>query len=351
MLLASWALALQFPAEGTCSGQGVRPVKDDIGFCWQRPQMERLMALLKAEERSELPADGLVAGISPHDDYLYAGRVYYPLFKNLRTKEAVIFGVTHGTVRKEIGDPKGVLILDEFPAWAGLGASVAVSGLRERLKKELAKDDFMVNNKAHSLEHSIEALVPFLQYNNPGIRITPIMVTAMPFERMEELSDRLSEVLAGYVRDNKLLLGRDIVFLVSADANHYGRDFDNIPFGEDEKAHALGTAQDRRIAGELLEGTLTDEKIRRLTREIWGHTYLEPGNTYWCGKYDIPFGLLAIRKAVRMVTGRGLKGELLRYSDTYSDGVLPLRQAGFGITAPYSLKHWVGAFSAGFRLE
>ena len=334
-----------------CNGQGTRPVKDDIGFCWQRPQMERLMVLLEAERRSELPADGLVAGISPHDDYLYAGRQYYPLFKNLLAKEAVIFGVTHGTVRKEIGDPKGVLILDEFSAWAGLGAPVTISGLRERLKKDLEKDDFIVSNKAHAQEHSIEALVPFLQFNNPGIRITPIMVTAMPFERMEELSDRLAEVLAGYVRENKLQLGRDIVFLISADANHYGRDFDNIPFGEDEKAHALGIAQDRRIAGELVEGTLTDEKIRRLTREVWGNTYLESGNTYWCGKYDIPFGLLVIRKAVCMVTGRGLKGELLRYSDTYSDGVLPLRQAGFGITAPYSLKHWVGAFSAGFRLE
>ena len=48
-----------------------------------------------------------MAGISPHDDYLYAGRVYYPLFNKLRTREAVIFGVTHGAVRKEIGDPQG----------------------------------------------------------------------------------------------------------------------------------------------------------------------------------------------------------------------------------------------------
>ena len=64
------------------------------------------MVLLAAGQRSEPAGSDLVAGISPHDDYLYAGRVYYPLFKNLRTREAVIFGVTHGTVRKEIGDPQ-----------------------------------------------------------------------------------------------------------------------------------------------------------------------------------------------------------------------------------------------------
>ena len=81
-------------------------MRDDVGFCWQRPQMRRLMDLLAARRPAGVPGRDLVAGISPHDDYLYAGRVYYPLFRKLRTKEAVIFGVTHGTVRKEIGDPQ-----------------------------------------------------------------------------------------------------------------------------------------------------------------------------------------------------------------------------------------------------
>ncbi|MCU0275620.1 MAG: AmmeMemoRadiSam system protein B [Acidobacteria bacterium] len=332
-------------------GQDVRPVRDDIGFCWQRPQMERLMAMLDETEPEPPAMGGLVAAISPHDDYLYAGRVYYPLFKNLRAKEAVIFGVTHGSVRREIGDPQGVLILDDFAGWTGLGGPVAISPLRERIKKALAKDDFIVSNQAHALEHSIEALVPWLQFSNPDIRVTPIMVTAMPFERMEVLAQRLAEVLAGYLRENRLQLGRDIVFLVSADANHYGRDFANIPFGEDEKAHARGIEQDQRLAGELAAGTLTDEKISKLTRELWGDTHLDYRSTAWCGKYDIPFALLAIRRTVLKATARGLKGELLRYSDTYSGGVLPLQKPGCGITAPFSLKHWVGFFSAAFRLE
>ncbi len=345
VFLALAALALAARA------QDVRPVKDDVGFCWQRPQMERLMALLAATEPPAPGMEGVVAGISPHDDYLYAGRVYYPLFKNLRAKEAVIFGVTHGTVRKEIGDPKGVLILDEYPAWTGLGGTVDISPLRERIRRELPAGDFLVSNKAHGLEHSIEALVPWLQYFNPEIRITPIMVTAMPYERMEELSDRLAAILAGYVAENRLLPGRDIVFLVSADANHYGGDFANVPYGEDEAAHARGIAEDRRIAGGLADGALDDAKIRRLTRELWGATYLDYGGSYWCGKYDLPFGLLAIAKALRRAGGKGLKGELLRYADTYSEGVLPLKKPGFGITAPFSPKHWVGFFSARFALE
>ncbi len=341
--LVSWSIV--------CSGQDVRPVRDDVGFCWQRPQMQRLMKLLAAADSKNYPPRGLVAGISPHDDFLYAGRQYYPLFKKLRTKEAVIFGVTHGTVRKEIGDPHNILLLDEYRSWSGLGREVAISPLREWLKKRLAKEDYVVSNQAHSLEHSIEALVPFLQYRNPEIKITPIMVTGMPFEKMDELSGRLAEVLAGYIRENKLQLGKDIIFLISADANHYGRDFNNIPFGEDESAHMKGTEQDQRIARALVEGTLDKGKIQKLTQELWGDTYLDYRNTYWCGKYSIPFGLLTISKVIHLVTGRSLSGKLLRYSDTYSEGVLPLKKAGFGITAPYSLKHWVGFFSAGFYLN
>jgi MEMO1 family protein len=332
-------------------GQDVRPVRDDVGFCWQRPQMQRLMKLLAAADSKNYPARGLVAGISPHDDFLYAGRQYYPLFKKLRTKEAVIFGVTHAVVRKEINDPHGILILDEFRAWTGLSAEVGISPLREWIKGHLGKDDFIVSNQAHSLEHSIEALVPFLQYYNPGVKITPIMVTGMPLEKMDELSGRLAEVLAGYIRENKLQVGKDIFFLISADANHYGRDFNNIPFGEDESAHRKGTEQDQRIARALVAGTLDKGKIQKLTQELWGDTYLDYRNTYWCGKYSIPFGLLTISKVIQLVTGRSLSGKLLRYSDTYSDGVLPLKKAGIGITAPFSLKHWVGFFSAGFSLD
>ncbi|MEI6614727.1 MAG: AmmeMemoRadiSam system protein B [Chrysiogenales bacterium] len=214
-------------------GQEIRPVRDDVGFCWRLPQMRRLMNYLAGAERQDFPVRNLVAGISPHDDYLY-----------------------------------------------------------EWLKKHLPKEDYVVSNKAHSMEHSIEALIPFLQYNNPDIKITPIMVTAMPFEKMDELSERPSTVLASYMKENKLQPGKDIFFLISADANHYGQDFSNIPFG-----------------------------------------------------------LLTISKTMQKTVGRGLQGKVFRYSDTYSEGVIPLKKAGLGITAPFSRKHWVGFFSAGFYLD
>ncbi len=333
-------------------GEEVRPVRDDIGFCWNAEGMNRLMEFLKSTEKEKFTLPGLVAGISAHDDYLYAGRIYYPLFKNIKAPEVVIFGVTHGTVRKEIGDPQGKLIFDEFSYWPSPFGKVEVSPLREYLKSKLDPALFLVNNKAHELEHSIEAMVPFLHYYNRDVRITPIMVAPMDFDTMKTISSRLSKVLMDYLKEKNLEIGKDIFFLISADANHYGKDFNNVIYGEDAEAHRKGTERDRKIAGTCLSGLMTDEKVHNLTGELWGVTYKDFKDTYWCGKYSIPFGLLTVIDLVRQLgKGKELTGEILRISDTYTGGVLPLTQTGMGITAPFSLKHWVSFLSAAFYLK
>jgi AmmeMemoRadiSam system protein B len=323
-----------------------------VGFCWQKEQVNMLMDYLKSIETENLMLPGLVAGISPHDDYLYAGRIYYPLFNSIKTREVVVFGVTHGSVRKALGDLPVKLIFDGYTYWTGPFKNVGISKLREYLEGKLDKGCYQVNNEAHTLEHSIEAMIPFLQYFNPGINITPIMVTGMDFEAMDSLSDVLAGHIAAYIKENNLELGKDIFFLISADANHYGKDFQNTVFGEDARAHEKGIAHDIEIAESCLSGVIDKEKIKDLTSRLWGNTYKEFKDTVWCGKYDIPFGMLTILKTLQQVDNRKqLKGKILRFSDTYTEGVLPLKKMGLGLTAPFSLKHWVSFFSAGFYLE
>jgi predicted class III extradiol MEMO1 family dioxygenase len=174
----------------------------------------------------------------------------------------------------------------------------------------------------------------------------------MDFDTMDRLSDVLAGHIAAYIKKNYLEIGKDIFFLISADANHYGKDFQNTVFGEDAQAHQKGTDHDREIAESCLSGVMSKEKIKDLTGRLWGATYKDFKDTVWCGKYSIPFGMLTILKTLdRLEKGKQLKGKILRYSDTYTEGVLPLKKPGFGITAPFSLKHWVGFFSAGFYLE
>ncbi|MEN6559442.1 MAG: AmmeMemoRadiSam system protein B [Acidobacteriota bacterium] len=342
------AVLLAFSA---LAGQEARPVRDDVGFCWNPASMRLLVDYLQAREPDQFEADGLVAAIAPHDDYLLAGRVDFPLFKILRAREVVVFGVTHGTVRKEIGDPHNVIILDEFKAWPGLTGPVAVSGLREALKERLAKSAFQVSNKAHALEHSIEAELPWLQCFNPGVKITPIMVTAMPFEKMEEISTMVAKVVAAEMKARGLVAGQDVFFLISADGNHYGQDFNNSAFGEGEAAWLKGRAFDERLIRDYLTGVVDEAKVEGLTKELWGATYLDYRNTYWCGKYSIPFGLLTVQKILALTENRKIGGMLFRYSDSYSEGALPLQKTGMGLTAPYSLRHWVSWCSIGYYRE
>jgi AmmeMemoRadiSam system protein B len=338
-------------AAAALPAQDIRPVRDDVGFCWNAAGMAKLVDYLQAREREDFEPEGLVAAIAPHDDYLYAGRVDFPLFRILRAKEVVIFGVTHGTVRQEIGDPHGILILDDFKEWPGLGEPVGLSPLREVIKAKLDKSYAIVSDKAQTIEHSIEAEVPWLQYFNPGVKITPIMVTGMPFEKMDEVSTALAGIIAGYMKDKGLVAGKDIFFLISSDGNHYGQDFKNSPFGEGEAAWHAARALDQRIIRDCLAGPLDKGKIEGLTHELWGKTYLDYKNTYWCGKYSIPFGLLATQKIIESTAGKKLSGTLFRYSDTYTEGALPVRGTGMGTTAPFSLRHWVSFCSIGYYLR
>jgi AmmeMemoRadiSam system protein B len=335
-------------------GQGTRPIRDDIGYCWDIRQSDRLMNYLASastrEETGQLPH--LIAGISPHDDYLYAGRIYYRLFNRISAKEVVIFGVTHSSVRKALGDPGDKLIFDAYSYWKGPYKKVNISELREYLKEKLDKMLYITSNEAHQAEHSIEAMIPFLQHFNRDVRITPIMVTGMNFETMERVSGELASVIASYIKENNLKIGKDIFFLISADANHYGKDFDNIPYGEDEKAHRLATGRDQKIADTYLSGEMAPGKIKGLTGELWGKTCKDYKDTVWCGKYSIPFGMLTVIHLLeKLDSDRCLIGKVFQFSDTYTGGVMPLKKSGLGITAPFSLKHWVSFFSVGYFIK
>ena len=58
--------------------QDTRPIRDNVGFTWDAHQMERLVDYLNEIETAPPPPSNIVAAIAPHDDYMYAARVYYP---------------------------------------------------------------------------------------------------------------------------------------------------------------------------------------------------------------------------------------------------------------------------------
>jgi MEMO1 family protein len=330
--------------------QSIRPIRDNVGYCWNAKDMNTLMSYLSEHDSTNFPSKNLIAAISPHDDYLYASPVYYPLYKLIKAKVVIVFGVTHGTVRKALNDPKNVLIFDDFKYWHGPYKNVEVSGLREIIKNNLNKDYVMLSDTAQIIEHSIEGLIPFLQYYNRNVKIVPIMVTEMSYGRADSISTQLAGVISKYVKENNLKLGKDIFFLISNDANHYGEDFDNTFFGLDAKAHREATDNDKLIA-KTFNSSIDENRIENISRELWLSYKQKKYYPLWCGRYPIVFGLLTTYKIVNDLNAGKLEGKVFKYSDSWTLKVLPLKGTHMGTTAPFSLKHWVGYLSAGFYLN
>lgn len=329
----------------TIYAQNIRPVMDNIGFIWKKESLTKLTNYLEKNNKIYNCDKELIAAVSPHDDYLYAGDVEYSVLKNITAKEVVIFGVTHRSPRKYLKNPKNKVIFESFDKWNGLSGTVEISSLREVLKNKLDKNLYLVDNKAHSLEHSIESIIPWLQDNNKNVKITPIMVTEMSFKNLDKISSEIAKIITTYIKENKLQLGKDIAFIASSDATHYGKDFKYTPYGNDELSHKKGTKGDKLVSKFYLERNFTGAKAGLLMQETKNKT------KGWCGKYSVPFGLSVANKVTYNITNKVLVGKLVKYSDSYTSGVLPIHIEGAGITAPFSLEHWVGYLGVGYKLK
>ncbi len=332
----------------------VRKVVDDVGFCTKAAQIEKIVELASAAEKKELKKEAeflkgkkIIAAISPHDDHMYAGRVYlYSLPYVANAKTVIVFGVTHRKPRLALKDPKNFIILDDFDEWKSPYSNTKIDKkFRSFLAKNLNPNHFFISNKAHSLEHSIEAMLAFLKYYNRDVKILPIMVTTMDFESLDKISKELSSLMVKYIKENKLVLGKDISFLISTDTTHYGPDFGDERFGLDENAHKKGTEQDIYIGKTFLSGIIKKEKLRGYADKVWKE------NIYWCGRYTVPFGVLTVSRIIKDLMGKNIVGYPARYSDSYTTGILPAYNIGIGITAPFSLKHWVGYWSIVYYIE
>jgi AmmeMemoRadiSam system protein B len=350
--LASFLAAAGCTDKGN-QDSGVRKLFDDVGFCSTKDQIEKVIQVsedLEEEKAGETAQTGggtvSVGALCPHDDHLYAGRVYIHVLPQIaKAGTIVIFGVTHKKARELLGNPRGIVILDDFDAWQAPGGPVPVDKkLREAIRSNLDRKLWITSREGHASEHSIEAMLPFLQHYNPGVRIVPVMVTQTTFEQADRVSDELSGIIERYAREKGLKLGQDLTMLISSDSVHYGPDFEYSPFGLDEAAHEKGMKQDMEIGRNFLSGALNRDKIRKFTDKVWGQ------GIPWCGRFSIPVGLLTLLKTARALAGKPVAGLPKKYSDSYSLGVLPIVKQGIGTTAPFSQKHWVGYWGISYEI-
>ncbi len=365
--LTSFALAQNPQVADLLSQVGIPPtaaqrgLMDNIGFASTPQQMDSVFARcqnMSAEKNHSLAAQfgwdsqtAFTAALCPHDDYYYAGRLYALALSRIKAPRVVIFGVAH---KAKVFDAQNRLIFDSYPAWFGPYSPVKVSSLRENLLRRLPQQDYVINNDMQTVEHSVEAFVNFLQAYNRDVEIVSILVPYMDWENLSRLSNDLTLALYQICKENKWTLGKNLAFVCSEDAVHYGDSgwggTNYAPYGCDLTGYSKMVEDELQLIQSSLAGPISPEKIRAFFYTCVDQNNPREYRRTWCGRFSIPFGLDTISRLTQKLESHPLTGYFLDYGASVSEASLDVENLSpLGPTAPNNFHHWVGYAALGYR--
>lgn len=326
------------PSQGDVRGQ-----QDVVGFASKPEQMARVWersALPPAPEAlGPRPAPGVAGLICPHDDYLYAGRVYRQLIPLVKARTIVLVGVFHKYRRF---GARNALVFDPYRAWRAPDGVIKVSSLREDLLKRIPAADVIQDAAMQDSEHSVEAIAYWLKHQDPKVEIVPILLPSASFERLQELASHLGKALSESMQARGWVLGRDLAIVISSDGIHYGADFNYTPHGSGGvTAYVEATEQDRRVLTGPLAGPVSSVKARGFYTTVVNPQDPDQYRMPWCGRFSIPFGLLLLDETARNLGLPAPIGYPVAFGTSISFPQIAVRDLGMGATAEADLYHFV----------
>lgn len=330
---------------------------DTTGFASHKWQVDSVISRIERLQAPELERAGkalegtspLRLAISPHDDYSYVGYLYPALLSNVKSRIVILIGVGHKAASLGLEDK---LVFGSFRRWRSPAGTIRISELQNKIMAELPGDMYTVNDTMQAVEHSLEALVPFLEYYNSGTEIIPVIVPPMSFERMEEIASALGPAIINTMDQDNLEWGSGWTVVISTDAVHYGnegwsgRNYDR--FGVDSAGYKMAVGFENEIINNTLAGELSLDKIREFSRYTVQDSDYHEYKWTWCGRYSVPLGLLTAYD-MSLIKDKPLSGILAGYSTSIAGQPLPVTDIGMGVTAPAGLTHWVGYAAIGYK--
>jgi AmmeMemoRadiSam system protein B len=337
---------------GIPSTDEVRGQQDAVGFAFRPNQMAKVWDWSTQpplpEALGPLPAPGVPGVLCPHDDYLFAGRVYRRVLPLVTAHTVVLIGVFHKYRRF---GAKDALVFDPYRAWRSPDGEIPVSPLRDELIGQVPAADVIRDAAMQDSEHSVEAIAYWLKHQDPSVNVVSILVPSASFSRFRELASHLGKALAASMRRRGWTLGRDVAIVISSDGIHYGADFGYTPYGEGGvEAYVKATARDRALLTGPLAGPVSPAKA-----EAFFDTVVDPQHpdTYrmpWCGRFSIPFGLLLLDATTRDLGQPTPVGVPIAFGTSIGFPELPVKPLGMGATAPANLYHFVSYPGVAFTI-
>jgi AmmeMemoRadiSam system protein B len=237
----------------------------------------------------KLPTKGksnIKAIISPHAGYIFSGpgmsHVFYEIGIRKTADTYFVIGLSHHGFDT-------CLSSEDFMTPLGVVKN------NVKLTKKISEEcSIPIDNDAHKDEHSLEVLLPFLQFVKGDVQIVPIIVG---FEKYEDLAMKcamLKKSIAKY--------GKDVVFLVSSDFTHYGHSYGYAHFSPEKVKEMDMKAVDLIVNGK--------------SKELFDY-HSKTGITI-CGIYPITALLLLIDFKVGKLLKYYTSSEIMEYDKSSS---------------------------------
>ena len=167
----------------------------------------------------------IVAGIVPHAGWMFSGAVAGQVFRAIAQQRQpqcgpdvfVLFGAMHRDVAQTAG-------MFAEGAWRTPLGDIAVD---DRLAERILSGTNLIepNAQVHIEEHSLEVIVPFIQYLFPKAKILPIAVP--PVAGANEIGQAVGRTISAE--------GASAVCIGSTDLTHYGPGYGFAPQGPGKK--------------------------------------------------------------------------------------------------------------------
>lgn len=336
--LAEVRKGMGIPSQGQLRGQ-----QDAVGFASTAGQMAEIWRLAEQgpapESFGQSLSPGVLGAILPHDDYLYAGRIYRKMAPLISARTVVLVGVFHKYRRFGVRDR---LIFEDYRAWRSPDGDIPISALRTSLLADLGPEAATQSAAMHDSEHSLEAIAYWLKHQRPDLEILPILVPAMDFPRMQVLATQVGRILAQAMQAKGLRLGPDLAIVISSDGVHYGNDFRHTPYGEGGvAAFTQAMARDRALLQGPLAGKVSPEKALDFFAACVDPAAPDNYRLPWCGRFSVPFGLLLLESTARALKLPSPRGLPVAFGASVDTPELPVKALGLGATAPANLYHFV----------
>jgi AmmeMemoRadiSam system protein B len=329
------------------SKENIRQLADTVGYARYSWQMDSLMARLDRKDWKKTVGLPWKLAICPHDDYTYVGSLYPEILQNIKASNLILIGVAHKAAQLGIEDS---LVFDTYDYWKGPWKEVPVSPAREDIFNLLQGKYAIVNDSMHRIEHSLESMIPFLQYFNRDISIVPVLVPAMNQERMQDCGKALAGAIKTVAEKHKWEWGRDYAIVVTTDAVHYGNEdwggVDRAYFGCDTAGNRKALALEAEIIKNCLTGKVTPDNFRLFNAYTLKSDNYREYKWTWCGRYCVPLALYA---SFYLNDSQPLSGELIGYSTSIASEHIPVDDIEMGRTAIATDCHWVGYAAIGYR--